>query len=179
MGPTVKILDGLQLQLHIPVMSGLVAGLHMQVDEVTFLQSLYRGLRLPFVIRVVQTGSPFHVNHLQAGITADAANQVHRRDDGPGMNLRIGHGQRCHGRAVASAPRPNAVGRVTAFLLALQVQGMARQQLLRLQYQAVQQVGRLPGFRHFGLHHAVAERRTRHVMRGRAAQPLVSALDDQ
>ena len=69
--PLVQILDGLQLQLQVAVVTGLVAGLYMHKDEVVRLQRLDGGLCLAFVVGVGQPRSSGHLDDAQSGIFAD------------------------------------------------------------------------------------------------------------
>ena len=160
-------------------MTGFVARLYMQIHEITVFQGFYRRLGLAFVIRIVQTGSPFHIYDLQTGITSDTPYEVYGGNDRTLFDLRISLRQRNHGRTVAAAPRPNTVGRIAAFLHPADIQRVVGQQPLRLQNQAIQQVCGFLGFGYFGLHHTVTERRTRHVVRRSAMQMLVPSFDDQ
>ena len=143
--PLIQILDGLQLQFQITVVTCLVARLYVYEYEVIVLKRLQGSLRLAFVVGVSQSCGTFHLNNLQPRIVADAANQVYSRDDAAALHLRILRHQRLHRGTIAATPRPDAVSLALSALGTCDIEGMLCQQVLRLQNQLVQQVGSLLG----------------------------------
>ena len=75
----VEVLDGLHLQLHIAVMTGLIAGLYMQEHEVLGLQVIESRLGLCLIVGVPQTCCTRYLDDIQAGIFSDALNKIYGR----------------------------------------------------------------------------------------------------
>jgi len=80
--PLVQVVDGAQLQLQVAVVAGLVGCLYVNEDEVVRLQGFDGGLCLAFIIGVGQARGSRYFDDAQAGIAADALNEVDGRDDG-------------------------------------------------------------------------------------------------
>ena len=70
----VEILDGLEFQFEVAIVTCLVAGFYMYEYKVVVLQCLYGCLRLSFVVGVRQSCSAFHLDNLQTSIVTDATN---------------------------------------------------------------------------------------------------------
>ena len=109
----VEVLDRPDLQLGIALVSGLVARLDMQKNEIVRAQRIERGPCLAFVIGRIQPGRPLDVDRLQAGINADTLDQVDGRNHDSVTDAVTLH-QRFHPRTVTRRPGPNAVGRFLA-----------------------------------------------------------------
>ena len=140
----VKILDGLELQLQVAIMSSLVARLYVNIHKIiAILQGLDSRSRLALVVGVGKTRSPLNDDVAETCIMTDATNQIHCRNHGTLLNLRIHLREGEHVRTVAAAPRPDDVGHALATLLACHVERMVLQNLLTLQNQFVQKVGSL------------------------------------
>ena len=136
----VEVLDGLELELEVAIVACLVARLHMQEHEVVVTKSFEGCCCLAFIVGVGQSGSTFNDDVLQSGIVAYSSDEIHGRNDVAALYLWEHLRQGLHGRAVATAPRPDAVGGVLALCLALAVERVLSQQLLRLQDEVVDQV---------------------------------------
>ena len=173
-------------------MACLVAGFYVQVDEVIGFQRFECGSGLVLIVGVVQAGGTLYLQSPQACIVADAVDQVDGRDDSSFVDLGIFLVQRLHLWTITGAPWPNAVGRVLAFGLALQVDRMVLEQFLRAYYQVVYEGGRLCGCQFgtaFGLGDVFRARQGFYHQRtvglewnivGRGTgNALVTALDDQ
>src|SRR5574344_54880 len=139
----VQIFYRLQLQFHITVMPGLVARLHVQEYKVLCLQSLECSLRLSLVVGVSQSCGTGHLDDVQTRIVADAANQVHGRDDAAGVNFRIELHQRLHRRTIAAAPGPDGISLTLTARSAGDVERVLGQQVLWTDDQGIQQVSRV------------------------------------
>ena len=59
-------------------MAGLIRSFDVHVAKIMTVQGGQAGLRLAFVMGVIQTGGPGDLDHFQTRINPDAANQVHR-----------------------------------------------------------------------------------------------------
>ena len=177
--PLVEILDGELLQLEVAFVSGLIARLDMQINQIVRFQCIKSSIHLILIIRVVKTGGTFYIDASQTGIHTDAIDQVHGRDNRPFLNRRIHHRERFHLRTIPRTPRPNAIGRVLAFGHALQIQGMIFQKLLRFQNQVIEQIRGFLRLRHFGFHHERTERMQGHIVRRGTIHMLIASLDDQ
>ena len=160
-------------------MSRLVASLDVQVDEVVGAQGVQCGGSLPLVVGVIESRRPLDLDVAQPGVAPDAAYQVDRRNHRPAFHLGEAFGQRLHLRTVAGRPGPDAVCRVLAFGCATPVQRMGGEQLLRLQYQRVEQVGGVLRFGHFRLDEQRTEGLQGYIVRGCAADALVPAAHDE
>ena len=139
----IEILDGLELQIQVTVVTGLVAGLHMNEYEIIMLQCLDGCLSLSFVVGVGQSCGTRNLNNLQSCIVADTADEIYGRDNCATLDLRILLHQRFHGGTIASAPGPDAVCLALAFLGSCEVEGVLGQQVLRFQDHLVDEVGSL------------------------------------
>lgn len=77
----VEVLDGLQLQLQIAIMTCLVARLYVNINEVVaILQCLDSCGCLALVVRIGKTGSALNDDVAQTGVMADASDQVYGRN---------------------------------------------------------------------------------------------------
>ena len=141
----VEILYCLDFQPQVAVMSGFVARIHMQENEVVCAQGFDCRLRLSFIIRVGQSGGTLHYDVSQSCIAPDAADEVYGRYHRPTPYLRIHLRHGLHRRTIAAAPWPDGVRHVFAPGAALPVERMTGKQLLRLFCQPVYQVGSLLG----------------------------------
>ena len=177
--PAVEVLDGLEFEGEVAVVARLVAGLHVDEDEIVLGDGFDGGLRLAFVVGVVKPGRTFHLNRAQSGVAADSPDEVHRRDDGAGVNLREGLRQRRHGRPIAAGPGPDAIGRVFPFGDALAVDRMVREKFLRTQDQFIQQVRRRLSFGALRLDQQGLPGLEGMVVGRGAFDALVASLDDQ
>ena len=137
----VEILDGLELQIQISVVTSFIACFHMNEYEIIMLQCLDGCLSLSFVVGVGQSCGTWNLNNLQSCIVADTANKVYGRYDCAAFYLRILLHQRFHRGTVASAPRPDAVCLALTFLGSCEVERMLGQQVLRFQNHLVDEVG--------------------------------------
>ena len=78
----VEVLDGLQLQLQIAIMTRLIACLYVNIYEVvTFFECVDGSLCFALVVGVGKTSGTFHDDVSQSGIMTDATNQIDCRDD--------------------------------------------------------------------------------------------------
>ena len=141
----VEVLDSAQLEVCVAFVAGLVAGFDVEVDKVVGAQGLDGCCCFILVVSVVEAGCSFYGDAAQAGVAADAVDEVYGGDDGSAAYLRVLLGEWLHLRTVAGAPGPDAVGGVFAFGLAPEVEGVVLQQCLRAEDEGVQQVGRLAG----------------------------------
>ena len=106
----VKVFDGLKFKGHGAIVTGLIGGFDVEIDEVVAgTEGVDGGLCLALEIGVVETRSTRHIDDAQAGIVTDAANEIDGGDDSALMDL-LGEtlGQGNHLRTVAPAPRPDA-----------------------------------------------------------------------
>ena len=115
--PAVEIFDGLYLQFQVSVMSGLVACLKMEEYEIVLCQGFYGSLCLAFIIGVGKSCCSVYDNVVQSGIVANAPYKVDSRNHVTALYLRIEVHDGFHGRPVASAPWPYAVGLAMALLV--------------------------------------------------------------
>ena len=137
----IEILNGLELQVEVAIVTSLVAGLHMDEHEVVVFKCLDGCLSLTFVVGVGESCSTFHLHNLQSGIMADASDEINGRDYRTRLHLRILRHECLHRGTVAATPRPDAVGLTLTTLLAFQIEGMGCKQFLRLQDHLIDKVG--------------------------------------
>ena len=175
----VQILDSLQLQLQVAVVSGFVACLYVHKHKVVLLQRLDGSLCLTLIVGVGQSCGAFHLYYLQSGIVAYAANQVDSRNHRTRFYLRILLLQSLHRWAIAAAPGPYAVSLSLATLSTLYVEWVSCQQILTLQYQLVQQVGSLLCFGDIRFYQQWAPFLVGMIMGWGTSDVLVAALDYQ
>ena len=177
----VQILDATQLQLQVAVVSCLVTCLDMNVDEiVSALQRLDSSIRLAAEIGIPQSCGTRDLNHTQACIAANTANQVDSRYYRPTVYLvGILLGQCLHLRLVSTTPRPDAVGRILTVLLALDIQRMVFKQDLRLVNQLGYQRTCLLCLWTFRLWHELAPGLQRYIVRRSKVYTLVTTLYHQ
>ena len=77
----VEVLDSLQLQFQIAIMTCLVARLYVNINEVVaVLQCLDSCSCLALVVGIGKTGSALNDDVAQTGVMADASNQVYGRN---------------------------------------------------------------------------------------------------
>ena len=172
----VEILNGAHLQLHVALVTGLVAGLDVQIDEVVRAEGLDGGGRLALVIRVVKPRGALHVDHVHTGIDADTADQIDGRDDGRGAYA-VQFAERLHGRTYAGRPRPDAVRGILTLGATLHVDRMIGQQLLRAEDEVVQAVGRSLSLGHTRLDERWTEGVQGDVVRRGAIQAPIAATE--
>ena len=78
----VEILDGLEFEGNGTIVTSLVAGFDMEIDEVSAVtESIDGSLCLAFEIGVVEARGTWHINDLQAGITANASDEINGSDE--------------------------------------------------------------------------------------------------
>ena len=79
---TVEVLDGLELQFKVAIMTSLITGLYVNIYEVvTFFECVDGSLCFALVVGVGKTSGTFHDDVFQSGIMTDATNQIDSRDD--------------------------------------------------------------------------------------------------
>ena len=140
----VEILNGLELQLQVAIVTRLVARLHVNIYEIiAIFQSLDSRSRLALVVGVGKTCCTLNNDVAKPRIMADSTNQIHCRNHGTLLNLRIHLRKGKHVRTVTAAPRPDNVSHALATFLACHIERMVLQNLLTLQNQFVQKVGSL------------------------------------
>ena len=102
----VEVLDGLQLQLQIAIMTCLVARLYVNINEVvTILQCLDSCSSLALVVGIGKTCSALNDDVAQTGVMADASDQVYGRNHRTLLDLWIHLGEGEHVRTVTTAPK--------------------------------------------------------------------------
>ena len=171
--------DAAKLHVQVAVVTGLIACLDMQINEVIGLQRVNGCLCLCSEVCVPKACCAGHIDDVQACIASDASDKVNGRNDGSFLDLRISLRQRCHLGAIAASPRPDAVGGVHASLLSLDVERMLCQQILTAKDEVGEQSGSLFCFGTFSFEYVFAPRLQGNIVRRRAMQMLVAALDDQ
>ena len=77
----IEIVYCFEFQVYITIMPSFVCSLNMDENEVVGLQRLNGRAGLGLVVGVPQAGGAGHVDDPQAGIGADAADEVHGSDD--------------------------------------------------------------------------------------------------
>ena len=85
----VEVVDGFQLEVDIPVVTGLVSSFYVYEDEVVSVQGVDGSLCLALVVGVGKTGGSRNFDDAQSGIFADALYEVDGRDDCTALDLRI------------------------------------------------------------------------------------------
>ena len=137
----VEILDGADLQVEVAIMTGFVAGFHMQKHEVVVPQSLDGGSCLALVVGVIESGGTFHLNNLQPCIVTNALDEVDGRNDAARFYLGVNLTDSRHRRTVARTPRPDGIGLVVPLGASFLVEGMLRQQFLGVEDKLVDELG--------------------------------------
>ena len=185
----VEVLDGLQLQFQITIMTRLVARLYVNINEVVaILQCLDSCGCLALVVGIGKTGSALNDDVAQTGVMADASDQVYGRNHRTLLDLWIHLGEGEHVRTVTAAPRPDKIGHSFATLLASHIERMVLQEFLTLENQLVQEVGCITtadvslfasNLRQDRFHHQLVPFLVGMVMRRSAVDMLVSVLHHQ
>ena len=157
-------------------MSGFVACLNMQINEVIRFQGFDCSCCLSFIICIIKSCSTFHVYTSQSGITSDTTDKIYSSYHRALLYLRIFLRQWFHLRSVARTPWPYTVGRILTLSHSFQIYRMRCQQFLRFKNKCIQQIGSFLSFRTFSLNHIRAERLQRNVMRRNAMKMLVTAF---
>ena len=124
-------------------MSGLIAGLDMQIDEIIRLQGFQCGSHFIFIIGIIQARCTFHCQATQVRIISDTIDQVYSRNHCPPFHLWELIRQTFHLRTIAGTPGPNTVSRVFPFRHPLLIQRMIFQKLLRTQDKIINQISGL------------------------------------
>ena len=141
--PLVQIVDGAQLQVQVAVVTSLVGSLDMHENEIVGLQRVDSRLRLSLIVGIGKACSSGNLDDTQTGIATDTLYEVDSRDDGSALDVRKLLHQRLHGRTIAAAPRPDAVGLTLPLSGLCHVVGVFGKQLLRLQDKLIDEVGSL------------------------------------
>jgi len=159
--------------------------------KIFFFQFLEGSLGLALVVGVGESGGSGNDDDFQSGISSYAAYEVYGRYDTSAFDLRIKLHQCFHGRAVATAPRPDTVSRPFATGCFCLVERVLCQQLLAFYNQVVYQIGRLFGCHPplfcrvvapvplFGFHEQGVPFFIRVVVWGGADNMLAGIFDDQ
>ena len=185
----VEVLDGLQLQFQIAIMTRLVACLYVNIYKVVaILQCLDGCSSLALIVSVGKTRSALNDDVAQTGVMADASDQVDGRNNGTLLDLWIHLGKCEHVRTVTSAPWPDKIGHSFATLLARHIERMVLQEFLTLENQLVQKVGCITtadvtliasNLRQDRFHHQLMPFLVGMIMRWGTVDMLVSVLHHQ
>ena len=72
----IQVVNGLELQVEVTIMSCFISSFYVNKDEVIFLQGFYGGLCLTFVICVSQSCGARYLDDAQTCVFADALDEV-------------------------------------------------------------------------------------------------------
>ena len=185
----IEVLDSLQLQFQIAIMTRLVARLYVNIYEVVaILQCLDSCGCLALIVGIGKTRSALNDDVAQTGVMADASDQVYGRNHGTLLDLWIHLGEGEHVRTVTAAPRPDKIGHSFATLLARHIERMVLQEFLTLENQLVQKVGCITtadvtliasNLRQDRFHHQLIPFLVGMIMRWGTVDMLVSVLHHQ
>ena len=175
----IEVCNRAEFELHISIVTGLIAGFDMQIDKIISLQSPQRSLYLSHVVCIVQARSTFNIDDAQPGIPTYPPDKVDSGNDGSRTNLREGRRERSHAWTISPTPRPNAIGLIRSFPATRKVQRVMRQEFLTLNDQVTEKPGRILCLGNGGLRQIWFVGFSGYIMRRRAKQTLVTTLDDQ
>ena len=136
----VEILDSLDLEVYIAIMTSLVTCLNMEEDEILMLEVIESSLRLTLIVGVPQTCSTFNLYDVETSIFAYTLNKVDCTHNSTCLDLRILLHKSLHSRTIPTTPWPNDVGEVGTLLLTFYIERSLSQHINRLKYEIVEQV---------------------------------------
>ena len=139
----VKVLNRLEFQFKVTIMTSLITCLNVQIDKIICLECLNSSCCLTLIVGVVKSCSSFYVDATKSCIMTYSTNEVNGCDYRTLLYLWECLLQRGHVWTITSCPRPDAVCRVFALSNPLCVERMLAEKFLRLNDKRIDKLSRL------------------------------------